>query len=145
MRRWGLCGRRLGQEGSALLYWLYKRNPRELPNSMWGHSKKASPWTISVSPSLSALWSYTSSLQNYEKCLLFISVTLSHWESQFLGRLIRSPGSQRRRKRQIFSSILLCLSLYNNVSYSRTCFSLTRIFWLILLSYVLGLVRPFCC
>ena len=71
------------------------------------------------------------------------------WENKFLGRLIRSPGSLRRRegsgafkeetgiwssqggKKDIFST-LFCFSQYNNVSCSRTCFSLARTFWLIL-------------
>ena len=45
----------------------------------------------------------------------------------------RGQGLSRRRKGQTFST-LLCLSQYNNVSCLRTCFSLTRTFWLILLS-----------
>ena len=39
-------------------------------------------------------------------------------------------GSQGEKDKQFFPT-LLCLSQYNNVSCSRTCFSLTRIFWLI--------------
>ena len=38
-------------------------------------------------------------------------------------------------KHKPFSPSLLCLSQYNNVSGSRTCFSLTRTFWLILLFF----------
>ena len=64
-------------------------------------------------------------------------------ESQFLGRLVRSPGVpkeeeeeekgrglefSRERKGQTFFSTLLCLGQYNSVSCSRTCFSLKRIF-----------------
>ena len=75
------------------------------------------------------------------------------WESLFLGRLIRSPGSPRRRKgsgalqkekgvwgikgkrTNIFFFTLLCLGQYNSVSCLKTCFSLTRTLWLIFLSW----------
>ena len=81
-----------------------------------------------------------------------LAILADNWESRFLGRLIRSPGFPRRRKgdpepwrrrkesgalkekRTKFISTLLCLSQHNNVSCWRTCFSLTRIFWLILSS-----------
>ena len=66
-------------------------------------------------------------------------------ERHFLGR---SPRRRRRRRRRrkgskalkeekrtnAFFPALLCLSRYNSVSGSRICFSLTRTFWLILLS-----------
>ena len=75
-----------------------------------------------------------------------------NWESQFLGRLLRSPGSLRRRKGsgalkkkkgvwgsqgekdKLFFPTSLCGSQYNNVACSRTCFSFLRTFWLILSS-----------
>ena len=75
-----------------------------------------------------------------------------NWESQFLGRLLRSPGSPRRRKGsgalkkkkgvwgsqgekdKLFFPTSLCGSQYNNVACSRTCFSFLRTFWLILSS-----------
>ena len=58
------------------------------------------------------------------------------WESQFLGRLIRSLQSPRRRKgSKSFKEQKMTNRLYNNnVSCFRTCFSLTRTFWLVLLS-----------
>ena len=81
-----------------------------------------------------------------------LAILADNWEGQFLGRLIRSPGFPRRRKgvseswrrrkesealkekRTKFISTLLCLSQHNNISCWRICFSLTRIFWLILSS-----------
>ena len=40
-------------------------------------------------------------------------------------------GSRGGEKDKRFSSTLLCLSQYNNVSCSKTCFSLTRTYWLL--------------
>ena len=73
------------------------------------------------------------------------------WDSISLVGLIRSPrhlrkgvqgpwegerslSPSRRRKGQMIFSTFLCFSQYNNVSFSKTCFPLTRSLWLILLS-----------
>ena len=77
-------------------------------------------------------------------CSFTVHLEVRERESYFLCRLIRRPGSPKRRKEsgalgkekgvwnsqgekdKHFLSTCVCLSQYNNVCCSRTCFSSTR-------------------